>query len=97
MKHMLEIQGLCKTYDDFALRDVNLVLPGGSILGLIGENSLEIYLLNVSVFSEIELWRKIFVFGPSNRLYWLVIFVLNVALGVGLHWTVEKCRMEMKR
>ena len=38
MKHMLEIQGLCKTYGDFALRDVNLVLPGGSILGLIGEN-----------------------------------------------------------
>ena len=71
---------------------------------LVGTHSLEIYLLNVSVFSEIGLWRKIFIFGPTNRLYWLVIFALNIALGVGLHWGVEKCRvknaqsgMEMKR
>jgi len=39
MNHILEIRGLSKTYgDDFALRHVDLTLPGGSILGLIGEN-----------------------------------------------------------
>lgn len=38
MTNCIEISGLCKSYGDFALEDVNLVLPGGSILGLIGEN-----------------------------------------------------------
>ena len=61
-------------------------------LRLVGENSLEIYLLNVSVFVETELWRKVLVFGPSNRLYWLVIFVLNIACGVGLHKIVERLK-----
>jgi peptidoglycan/LPS O-acetylase OafA/YrhL len=54
-------------------------------LRLVGENSLEIYLLNVSVFCETALWRKILVFGPTNRLYWLVSFGLNILCGVGLH------------
>ena len=62
-------------------------------LRLVGEHSLEIYLLNVSVFAETDLWRKVLVFGPSNRLYWLVIFGLNIVLGVGLHKAVEKCRL----
>ena len=38
MTNCIEISGLCKSYGDFALEDVNLTLPGGSILGLIGEN-----------------------------------------------------------
>ena len=38
MTNCIEISGLCKSYRDFALEDVSLVLPGGSILGLIGEN-----------------------------------------------------------
>lgn len=38
MTNCIEISGLCKSYRDFALEDVNLTLPGGSILGLIGEN-----------------------------------------------------------
>ena len=57
-----------------------------------GENSLEIYLLNVSVFFHTELWRKIFVFGPSNRLYWLVIFGLNIICGVALHQFVARLK-----
>ena len=70
-------------------------LPLGALrkfFRLVGEYSLEIYLLNVSVFSEVDLWRKIFVFGPSNRLYWLVSFGLNIALGVGLHKGIEKIK-----
>ena len=38
MTKSIEIKGLCKSYGDFALRDVSFTLPGGSIMGLIGEN-----------------------------------------------------------
>lgn len=38
MTNCIEVRGLCKSYGDFALKDVDLTLPGGSILGLIGEN-----------------------------------------------------------
>ena len=38
MTNSIEIKGLNKAYRDFALKDVSLTLPGGSILGLIGEN-----------------------------------------------------------
>lgn len=38
MTNCIEIKGLCKSYGDFALNNINLNLPGGSILGLIGEN-----------------------------------------------------------
>ena len=32
-----------------------------------------------------EYIRQVMVFGPTNRLYWLVIWVFNIALGVVLH------------
>ena len=38
MTNCIEIKGLSKSYGDFALKNINLTLPGGSILGLIGEN-----------------------------------------------------------
>ena len=38
MTNSIEIRGLCKSYGDFALKDVSLTLPGGTIMGLIGEN-----------------------------------------------------------
>lgn len=63
-------------------------LPLGALrraLRFVGERSLEIYLLNVSVFSEIELLRRLVHFGPSNRLYFLIMFALNIALGALLH------------
>ncbi len=34
----IEIKNLCKSYGDFSLDNINLTLPGGCILGLIGEN-----------------------------------------------------------
>lgn len=34
----LEIKGLSKSFGDFALKDIDLVLPEGCIVGLIGEN-----------------------------------------------------------
>ena len=38
MKNAIEIRGLCKSFGDFALDHIDLTLPGGSIMGLIGEN-----------------------------------------------------------
>lgn len=38
MINSIEIRGLCKSYGDFALQDISLTLPGGAIMGLIGEN-----------------------------------------------------------
>ena len=38
MTNAIEIHGLCKSYGDFSLDHVDLTLPGGSIMGLIGEN-----------------------------------------------------------
>ena len=36
--NILEIQGLCKTYDDFSLQDVSFSLPRGYIMGFVGQN-----------------------------------------------------------
>ena len=38
MENILEIQGLCKSYEDFALKDVSFSLPRGYIMGFVGEN-----------------------------------------------------------
>jgi len=38
LENLLEISGLCKEYSDFALRDINLTVRPGRIVGLIGEN-----------------------------------------------------------
>ena len=38
MTNCIEIKGLCKSYPDFSLKNIDLTLPSGSILGLIGEN-----------------------------------------------------------
>ena len=42
MTNSIEIRGLCKSYGDFALDNIDLTLPGGAILGLIGENDLKL-------------------------------------------------------
>lgn len=34
----LELQGVCKRYPGFSLEDLNLTLPQGCIMGLVGEN-----------------------------------------------------------
>ena len=40
MENAIEVRGLCKTFakKDFSLRDLDLTVPKGSIVGLIGEN-----------------------------------------------------------
>ncbi|MGN1137385.1 MAG: ABC transporter ATP-binding protein [Oscillospiraceae bacterium] len=38
MENILEINGLCKKYDDFSLKDVSFSLPKGFIMGFVGQN-----------------------------------------------------------
>lgn len=38
MENILEVNNLCKTYDSFSLKNINLELPKGTIMGLVGEN-----------------------------------------------------------
>ena len=40
MTNILEIKNICKAYpkSDFALRDISFTVPGGAIMGLVGEN-----------------------------------------------------------
>lgn len=38
MENVIEVNGLCKRYDGFALKDVSFSVPDGSITGFIGEN-----------------------------------------------------------
>ena len=66
-------------------------------LALVGENSLEIYLLNVSIFSELELLRRVIPTGPGNLLYFAIAIPLNIMLGVALHRLVERGRARYQR
>ena len=38
MEYALEVKNLTKEYKDFAVKDISLKIPKGSVLGLIGEN-----------------------------------------------------------
>ena len=38
MEHAIEIRHLTKTYKDFRLQDINLTLPAGTVMGLVGSN-----------------------------------------------------------
>ena len=38
MNNSLEVKNLCKKYNGFELKNINLNLPKGMIMGLIGEN-----------------------------------------------------------
>ncbi|MFR0986455.1 MAG: ATP-binding cassette domain-containing protein [Frisingicoccus sp.] len=38
MEYLIEVENLNKTYPGFSLKDVSFKVPGGCIMGLIGEN-----------------------------------------------------------
>lgn len=65
-------------------------------LRLVGENSLEIYLLNVSFFSEPALLDGLANPGPIHWLYYLLMLALNLALGVLLHRGVEALKKRVQ-
>lgn len=62
-------------------------------LRLIGENSLEIYLLNASIYTEKERLHRLVSFGgPSNRLFYLIMFSTNILLGILFRRVMEAAR-----
>ena len=38
MKPLVQVSGLCKSYSDFSLRGVDLVVEPGCVCGLVGPN-----------------------------------------------------------
>ena len=38
MNNAIEVQGLCKRYGDFSLKNVSFSLPAGYIMGFVGQN-----------------------------------------------------------
>lgn len=38
MSNLLEVRGLTKTFKSFSLQDISFSVPGGSIMGMVGEN-----------------------------------------------------------
>ena len=74
--------GLAWLMDKLPLR------PLYAALRFLGENSLEIYLLNVSLFSETALLQRFFDPGPGHYVYYAAAFALNILLGWALHKTV---------
>lgn len=59
-------------------------------LRFLGENSLEIYLLNVSLFAEQDRLRQILDPGPGHYIYYAVTIPLNILLGWALHRAVAR-------
>ena len=71
-------------------------LPLGGVrkaLRLVGENSLEIYLLNVSFFSQTALLQRYLDFDSGHYIFYAVTIPLNIALGVLLHRGLEHLKI----
>lgn len=63
----IEIKNLNKNYKDFALENVNLTLPEGCILGLIGENGAGKSTLIKAILSMIKYEGEITVLGAKGE------------------------------
>ncbi len=77
-------------------------LPLGAVrrlLRLIGSSSLEIYLLNVTVFCQTGLLRPFFQFSfdRGGMLHWLILFTLNILLGLLFHHLVQAAMNALAR
>lgn len=67
MENILEINGLCKSYGDFALKDVSFSLPKGFIMGFVGENGSGKTTTIRSILNMANIDRgKISVFGMDS-------------------------------
>lgn len=74
-------------------------LPLGGLrrfLRLVGESSLEIYLLNVSLFAELDALQRYLPFNPRHCVYYLLAFALNIFLGACFHRLMEFCTAKLR-
>lgn len=68
MNNVIEIKDLSKTYDKFKLYDINLNIPKGIIVGLIGENGAGKTTLIKSILNLINIDNgNIKIFGKSSK------------------------------
>ncbi len=68
MENILEIKNLSKKYKDFELKDINLKLPKGMILGFIGENGAGKTTTIKAILDIIKNYKgEIKIFGLDNR------------------------------
>ena len=65
-------------------------------LGLLGTNSLEIYLLNVVVTREFDTLAPFLDRGPRHLFYYAVVYTLNILLALALHRGIEAVRRRWK-
>lgn len=70
MDYILSIENLCKNYSNFSLNSINLSIPKGSIMGLIGENGAGKTTIIKLILNLIKKDKgKIEIFGQDNILY----------------------------
>ena len=68
MEYIIEVEGLRKQYPEFALKDVSFKIPGGCIMGLIGENGAGKSTTLKAILDLIHIdGGKISVFGKSMK------------------------------
>ena len=68
MDNILEIKDLCKKYDKFELKNININLPKGMIMGLIGENGAGKTTTIRAILNTLSSYTgEIKIFGLDNR------------------------------
>lgn len=65
------------------------------LLRLLGENSLEIYLLNVVFTREFDTLAPLLDHGPGHLLYYLTGWALNILLALALHRAIDAGRARL--
>lgn len=74
MNNVIEISNLVKTYDDFKLGSIDLTIPSGCIIGLIGENGAGKTTLIKSILNIIKINKgNIKIFNKNYKEYETVI------------------------
>lgn len=67
------------------------------LLRLLGENSLEIYLLNVVFTREFDVLAPFLDHGPRHLFFYLSGWTLNILLGLALHRGIESAKARLIR
>ena len=72
------------------------IKPFAWLIEELGKCSLEIYLLNASFFTELEIIKPLLPQSDTMRLGFLVYMIANVVLGIGLHYLIEGIRKSIQ-
>lgn len=68
MDNIIEVKKICKKYDGFNLKNIEFVIPKGSIMGLIGENGAGKTTTIKSILNLINMDSgSVLIFGKDNK------------------------------